>query len=217
VAKNLGWQFEVILVDDNSTDGTKKIIEQLACSRNYLKPIYRISGKHGMGLALRDGTISASGDFIVWIMADRSDQLDTIPELIRQLDMGADVAIASRYMKDGSSGDLNKIKAFFSKGYSMMAKLFLGMIVHDITNAFRAFKKEKFLIIKIKSDDFCISPEFSIKAHLKGFKMVEVPTIYKDRKIGKSKFKLILMGIKYVALFIESIINRPKQHEGFLF
>ena len=104
-------------------------------------------------------------------------------------------------MRGGSEGDLNKIKAFFSRGYSFICKILFGLKVCDITNAFRGFKKSMFLEVNPESNDFAISPELAIKAKIQGFKLAEVPTVYSNRKVGRNDFRIFEMAPRYISLF----------------
>jgi GT2 family glycosyltransferase len=101
----------------------------------------------------------------------------------------------------GSRGNLEFSKALMSSGYSFLSRIIFGIPAHDITNAFRAFRKEMFNKIKIDAGDFAISPEFSLKAHLNGYSICEVPTTYHNRESGKSNFNVLKMGRRYVSLF----------------
>lgn len=195
-SKDFG-DFELIIVNDNSRDETKEITERYAKRYPYVRVLHRKQGNNGMGAALKEGTVKARGACVVWIMADNSDDLSTIPRMVQKILGGADMVFGSRYMKGGSSGDLSAFKSLMSWGYSSIARALFGMKVHDITNAFRAFRREVFNAVALESDDFAISPEFSIKAHLAGFQLDEVPTIYKDRKNGTSKFRMVKMGTRY--------------------
>ena len=192
---------EIILVDDNSTDKTGEIIDSYKNTFSNIKTIHRKSEKKGMGFALIEGTKKTNGKIIVWTMADRSDDLNTIPKLIQKIDNGYDMVIGSRYMKGGSRGDLSFDKAFFSSGYSTISRLIFGIPLHDITNAFRVFRKRIFENTRLESGDFAISPEFAIKTQIKGFKLGEVPTKYFNRKLGRTKFKMLKMAIRYISLF----------------
>lgn len=192
---------EVIVVDDHSHDNTYRVVEGYSERFKQIKIIKRTDGKRGMGISLREGTLKASGEIIIWVMADRSDDISTIPRLAEKIKSGFDLVFASRYMRGGSSGDLNKLKAFLSSGYSVVCKFLFGFNVHDITNAFRGFKKSMFLQIDPRADDFAISPELAIKAKLKGFKLDEVPTVYTNRKEGKNNFNILKMGFRYISLF----------------
>jgi len=192
---------EVILVDDNSTDSTPKICDMLETKYDNIFTIHRI-GDRGMGNTLTEGTKKATGKVIVWVMADLSDDLNTIPKFLEEIKNGYDIVFGSRYMKGGSYGDLSFFKATLSRGFTTLSKIFTGIKVHDITNAFRAFKKEVFNFIKLESTDFAISPEFALKAYLAGFKLGEVPTAYRNRKKGTTKFKMFEMAKKYFKVFL---------------
>lgn len=193
--------FEIIVVDDNSSDKTGLIASSYSKKYKNIRVLHRSKGINGMGAALKDGTKAAKGKYIVWAMGDNSDDAATIPKLIKRLNNSYDMVFGSRYMKGGSRGDSNPFKAVLSSGYTFAARLIFGIKVHDITNPFRAFKKQIFNKITLESNDFAISPEFSIKSHLRGYKLGEVPTGYTNRKAGQSKFRIIKMGISYCKLF----------------
>ena len=190
---------ELVIVDDNSSDDTPGLCDSLAHRHSNVKVVHRI-GDPGMGFALKSGTAKASGEFVVWVMGDRSDNLDTIPKMIRKLESGFDMVFGSRYIPGGSSGDLGGFKALSSSGYTRVARFVFGFDAHDITNAFRAFRKTVFEAVSLESGDFAISPEFAIKAHLAGYRLGEVPTTYHNRVAGRTKFRMLQMGIRYLGL-----------------
>lgn len=192
---------ELIVVDDNSADNTRKIIDKFSKKIKNMVVIHRKKGNRGMGFALKEGTRRAKGDIVVWVMGDRSDDLNTIPRIIEKIQRGYDMVVGSRYIKGGSRGTLSFGKALMSSGYTMLSRLVFGFKIHDITNAFRGFRKEVFEDIDLESGDFAISPEFSIRAQLKGYKLGEVPTTYFNRKAGRTKFNMLRMGIRYASLF----------------
>jgi glycosyltransferase involved in cell wall biosynthesis len=190
---------EILIVNDNSTDNTGSTADSLARQHSCVRALHR-NGSRGMGNTLALGTREAKGDYVIWVMADRSDDLETIPRMLAKIDEGYDVVFGSRYMAGGSSGDLEPVKALGSSSYTKLARLVFGIKVHDITNAFRAFRRSAFTCLRITSGDFAISPEFAIKAHTAGCRLGEVPTTYADRRAGKSSFKMMKMGIKYFGL-----------------
>jgi hypothetical protein len=144
-------------------------------------------------------------------MADLSDDLNTIPKFLEKLEKGYDLVCGSRYMRGGSSGDLSFFKVTVSSGFSTLSRLFIGIKVHDITNAFRAFKKGILKSLVLKSDDYAISPEFTLKAYLTGFKISEVPTTYTSRRKGITKFKMLEIGIKYFRVFLWAFILKLRR------
>jgi len=198
---------EIIIVNDNSKDKTPEIAERYSKKYKNISVINRTKGNNGMGFALVEGTKKAKGEIIVWLMADRCDNLETIPRMINKIKSGSDMVFGSRYMKGGSIGDNSKIKALLSGGYTFVASILFRFKVHDIGNAFRAFRKEVFNAVTLNRMDFSISPEFAIKAHILGFKLGEVPTSYTRRKEGVSKFKILKMGWEDVKLFKYLFVN----------
>ncbi|MBL7206842.1 MAG: glycosyltransferase [Candidatus Aenigmarchaeota archaeon] len=208
LGKRKGMDFEIIVVNDNSSDNTREISEKYSKKHKNIRTINREKGDNGMGFALIEGSKKAKGDIIAWVMGDASDDLRTVPKFIEKINDGFDVVFGSRYMKGGSSGDLEFSKRLASNGFSFLSKLFIGVKVHDITNAFRAFRKDVFVKIELRSGDFGISPEFALKAHLNGFKLGEVPTTYKCRESGVAKFKMFKMSRRYFSIFSRAFLMR---------
>lgn len=197
--------YEIIPVDDKSTDGTQKILKQFATKSRKVVPVYRKDEKeekgNTMGLALREGTKKAKGDIIIWTMGDLADDTMTYGDIIHKIQKGYDMVFGSRYMPGGSRGNLDRLKASLSSWGTRLARLLFGVPVHDITNAFRGFRKEVFEKLTLSSSGFSISPEFAIKAHLAGFRLGEVPTVYTNRTEGISNFKIYQMTRSYLTLF----------------
>lgn len=198
---------EIIPVDDRSTDKTALVLKKE--TNTYPKIVFPLFRKkdsmqkgNTMGLALREGTQRASGQIIIWTMGDLADSVETYLEIIKKIQSGYDMVFGSRYMLGGSRGNLGYLKAFLSSSGTKLASLLFGIKVHDITNAFRGFKSSVFKEVTLESEGFSISPEFAIKAHLAGFKLGEVPTIYSNRVEGVSNFKLFSMILSYLRLYL---------------
>ena len=203
--------YEIIPVDDRSFDKTGSLLKKIASKNSKIKPFFRKEdGKekgNTMGKALIEGTQNAKGDYIIWTMGDLADSTDTYKDIIGKLNSNYDLVFGSRYMPGGSSGNLAPLKAYLSSSGTILAKLLFGIPVHDITNAFRGFKRSIFSKINLEESGFAISPEFAIKAHIKGFKLGEVPTTYTNRVEGVSNFKLYNMTRSYLRLFFKIYIS----------
>lgn len=211
--------YEVIPVDDRSGDETSKILKELARKfPKIVKPLYRKDDKeekgNTMGKALIQGTKFATGSIIIWTMGDLADDTRTYKDIIEAIKNGYDIVFGSRYMPGGSRGNLDRLKAILSSWGTRLARFLFGVPVHDITNAFRGFRKEVFDKVNLTSCGFNISPEFAIKAYLAGYKLGEVPTVYTNRIEGISNFKLYKMTKSYLKLYLSlfykyKILRKP--------
>lgn len=216
-AQKENWEFEIIPVDDRSSDRTKALLIKFAQKYSRIKPIYRKKELeeegNTMGKALIEGTKNAKYPIIIWTMGDLADDTKTYRDIVEKINDGYDMVFGSRYMPGGSRGNLDPIKAFLSSWGTFLARALFGVKVHDITNAFRGFRKEIFYAIDIESCGFSISPEFAIKAFLAGFKLGEVPTVYTNRIEGVSSFKLYKMTKSYLLLYIRLYKQHRQMHQ----
>ncbi len=208
--KEEGLRFRKVIVNDGSTDRTGEIAEGYASAENGIRVLHNRAAPKGMGHALKRGTSAADTPVVVWLMGDLSDDLETIPVMLAQIERGSDVVVASRYVIGGSTGDLSPLKAFLSGTYSFVVTRLFGIPVHDINNAFRGFRREVFDRLHLESDDFAISPEFIIKAHRAGYRIAEVSTTYANRKRGQNKFRMLRMMFRY-SLLLRHLVPRREQ------
>lgn len=210
------WNYEIVAVDDRSTDNTASLLKKISLENKRLIPVFRKKSSeekgNTMGKALREGTLKARGKFIIWTMGDLADDTATYGKIIDKLEAGFDLVFGSRYMPGGSRGNLDPLKAFLSSWGTQLAKAIFGVKVHDITNAFRGFRKKIVSELRLSSSGFSISPEFAIKAYLQGYKLGEVPTVYTNRVEGVSSFKLFKMIRSYLKLYLDLFI-RYKIHD----
>lgn len=204
------WHFEIVPVNDRSSDITGKILDRYAHRYPHIHPVHRRQGGepgNTMGSALREGTRETQSKIVIWTMGDLSDDTQTYVDIVDKLKAGYDMVFGSRYMPGGSRGNLDAVKAFLSSNGTLLARILFGVPVHDITNAFRGFKKNVFTAVNLEGTGFDISPEFAIKAHQAGFKLGEVPTIYTNRERGIPKFKLWKMTKTYLKVYFNLIIK----------
>ncbi|MFH8093090.1 MAG: glycosyltransferase [Candidatus Aenigmatarchaeota archaeon] len=201
----------IILYDVTNLDMKKKAIEiSRILKRKYkTKTIFRFNEK-GFGSALRKGFEIAKGDFIVVMMGDFSDDPNTIPKMIEKAREGYDIVVGSRYMKGGRIIG-NTLKQRISHLFSLLINIFSKVKCRDITNAFKLYKKDVLKTVKTKSKSFDISCEITLKAARKGFKISEVPTIWKNRVFGKSNFKMIKESKNYFKWFLFSVFIMPSK------
>lgn len=191
--------FELVFVNDNSTDRTLEIIDKLAEQNPRIKAVHR-SGSPGFGNAVKEGFRNASGDIIIPVMCDLSDETHDIPKLVKKIYEGYDIAYGSRFIKGGTTKDYPKMKMFANRLFNNTVRLLFGVRHKDITNAFKAYRKEvldSIGIDNLKAEGFDLTIEIPLKAHILGFSSAEVPVSWHGRKRGKAKLKLSENGPRY--------------------
>ncbi|MDE2237566.1 MAG: polyprenol monophosphomannose synthase, partial [Elusimicrobia bacterium] len=174
---------EIIIVDDDSPDGTWKVVEELGDSR--VRLIRRV-GERGLASALARGTSEAKGDVVVWLDCDLGIPPEMIPRLVAALD-DHDVAIGSRYVPGGSDGR-PPFRAFLSRLFNLGARLLLGGQVRDYTSGFAAVRRQALVRTPLLPHGFGeYFIDWAYRCIRAGDRIVEVPYPYGLRKSGLSK------------------------------
>lgn len=191
--------FEIVIVNDNSTDRTPAIIEELGKNNPRIRPIHRHSSP-GFGNAVKEGMKNATGDIIIPVMGDLSDDPHDIPKLVRKIGEGYDIAYGSRFIEGGATEGYPATKMIANRAFNNSVRLLFGIRHKDITNAFKAYRKEvieKIGIDNLESSGFDLTVEIPLKAHIMGFTSAEVPVTWNGRKRGEAKLKLSQNATKY--------------------
>lgn len=191
--------FELVFVDDNSTDLTPAIIDEFTEKDSRIRAVHR-TGTPGFGNAIKTGFKSASGDVIIPIMADLSDDPNDIPKLVRKIEEGYDIVYGSRFCSGGSTDGYPLPKMLANRAFNNTVRLMFGIRHKDVTNAFKAYRKEVLDTIGIdnlEANGFDITVEIPLKAHIIGFSSAEVPVLWHGRKRGEAKLKLSENGHRY--------------------
>jgi dolichol-phosphate mannosyltransferase len=183
---------EIIIVDDNSPDGTAQLVLAQKQKFPHLSLIQR-KNKKGIGSAYFDGFTQAKGERIIAIDADLSQSLDSIPFFLEKLNDGVDMVIASRYIQGSRVTGIPLAKQIGGRVFNYGIKLFLDIPLVDSTHSYRAFTKKAFKkiakkIVEVGHPAFFI--EFSFWAKECGFLLAEVSTEFREREEGYSKLNL---------------------------
>ena len=157
-----------------------------------IKVVNLISGYGpGPANAIRFGIDSAETDIVVITMADGSDDPRDVDDLILLIERGCSIAVASRYMPGGQQIGGPKFKKFLSKNASRVLRLFAGVNTHDATNSFKAYSMSFLQEVKIESrNGFEVGLELIAKAHRNKLLIAEIPTIWINRLVGESSFRI---------------------------
>lgn len=201
--------FEIIIVDDGSPDGTQDIVKQLQEVYGEDHILLRARPKKlGLGTAYIHGLKHATGNFVVIMDADLSHHPKYLPNFIRkQMETGADIVTGTRYVKGGGVHGWTLMRKLTSRGANVLAQTFLWPGVSDLTGSFRLYRKSVLedIISSCVSKGYVFQMEMIVRASRKGYQIKEVPITFVDRvygtsKLGGSEIVEYLKGLVYLLL-----------------
>jgi dolichol-phosphate mannosyltransferase len=184
--------FRVLVVDDGSPDGTGEIAEQMAAEHDWLQVLHRAE-KNGIGPAYLAGfghALERGAGYVMEMDSDFSHDPADLARLLQAIYSGADLALGSRYVPGGGVEDWSLLRRFISEGGSTYARWVLGLSVRDLTGGFKCFRREVLEAIhfdSVRSRGYAFQVELTYRAVRAGFRVVEVPIIFRDREHGQSK------------------------------
>jgi dolichol-phosphate mannosyltransferase len=188
----LGPDDRVLVVDDNSPDGTGRIADRLAQELSFVDVLHR-ERKEGIGrayLAAFPHALAAGADYVLEMDCDFSHDPAVVPRLIETCEAGADLALGSRYVEGGGTVDWSPIRRLISRGGSLYARVVLGVRVRDLTGGFKCFRRSVLETVDLEdvtTNGYAFQIELTYRALRKGFRVVEVPITFADRELGGSK------------------------------
>jgi dolichol-phosphate mannosyltransferase len=186
----------MIIVDDNSPDGTAKIVEDLMPKINdekFAVSILKREGKLGLGSAYIAGFKKALGmkaDYILEMDADFSHDPKYIPQFIKELENGNDIVVGSRYIRGGGVKNWSPVRIAISRFGSIYSKMILWWNIKDATSGFVCYSQkalETIALDKVKSNGYSFQIEMKYRAHQAKLKLKEIPIMFSDRVNGVSK------------------------------
>lgn len=210
--------FEILVVDDGSTDGTGAQVLELAQRAPGIRLI-RNDGPHGFGLAIRKGLESITGDAVFIVMADGSDSPEDLLKYYRKLLEGYDCVFGSRFIPGGKVVDYPGHKLVVNRMANWFIKCLFRIRFNDFTNAFKGYRREVIQgMAPLISPHFNLTVEMPLKAIVRGYSFAIVPITWTNRKTGVSKLKLQEMGSRYLFivlyLWLEKHFSRGDYHRA---
>jgi dolichol-phosphate mannosyltransferase len=191
VRERLPESRRVLIVDDNSPDGTGEIADRLASEHDDVEVIHRMV-KEGLGPAYIAGfreALAGGADLVIEMDADFSHDPAYLPQLLRAIGE-ADLVIGSRYVPGGGVTDWGPVRRFISRGGSAYARAVLGIDVRDLTGGFKCLRRrvlEGIDLDSIASLGYAFQVEVTYRTIQAGFRVVEIPIVFRDRTEGDSK------------------------------
>ena len=197
----------ILIVDDNSPDGTGRIADELVEQHSSVQVLHRPE-KDGLGRAYLAGfRVALDGDaqFICEMDSDFSHNPRYLPDLIEAATSEADLVLGSRYIEGGDVTDWGTARRFISRAGCLYARKLLGLDVRDLTGGLKCFKREVLEAIDLEdvsSEGYAFQVDLTYRAIKKGFKVVEVPIVFSDRRIGQSKMsnRIVMEAVVKVPL-----------------
>ena len=189
----------VLVIDDNSPDGTGELADRLAKELDYVGVLHR-ERKDGLGPAYLAGfrrALAGDAELVLEMDCDFSHDPADVPRLIAAVEAGADLALGSRYVKGGAVRNWGLLRRVVSAGGSFYARVLLGTSVRDLTGGFKCYRRQVLETIEldaIHSKGYAFQIETTYRAQRAGFRVVEVPITFADREIGGSKMSKAIVA-----------------------
>jgi len=195
------------IIYDYEEDNTLPVVRSMMEGRG---DIYLVRNKYGSGAlnAIKTGFESINDGVVLVLMADLSDDYSKIDLMFNKINEGYDIVCGSRYMKGGEQAGGPIVKSFLSRMAGLSLYYLTGIPTHDVTNSFKMYTKRVLNDIRIESSGgFELGFEILAKSFLKGYRITEVPSIWKDRRAGESRFKLWKWLPNYLHWYFYLITN----------
>ncbi len=203
-----GIEHELLVINDNSRDGTEALLIELAGEIPGLRHINN-APPNGFGLAVRKGLENVRGDVVAVMMADGSDSPKDLVRFFRKIETGYDCVFGSRFMPGSVVVDYPFHKLWLNRLFNFGIRVLFGLRYNDVTNAFKMYRVEVVQGLKpFLSHHFNLTVELPLKAIVRGYTYTVVPNSWHNRKAGESKLRIKEMGGRYLFIVIYCLIER---------
>jgi len=204
-----GIDHEILVVNDNSTDGTEKILKDLLPEIPSLKYVNNIP-PGGFGRAVRLGFGHASGGCVALMMADASDSPEDLVAFYRKmLEGNYDAVFGSRFVPGGRAVGYPIVKYILNRMANQLIRLLFGLKYNDVTNAFKLYRRETIEGLKpFLSPHFNLTVELPLKVIVRGYSYTYLPNSWVHRKSGASKLRIKEMGSRYFFIIFYCLIEK---------
>jgi dolichol-phosphate mannosyltransferase len=185
--------FHILVVDDNSPDGTGEIADRLVAQHPDRVFALHRAAKEGLGKAYLAGFawgLAQGYDLLFEMDADFSHDPRHLPQFVNRIREGADVVLGSRYIPRGGTRNWTLVRRVISRGGSRYAQLVLGLPLRDLTSGFKCFRRtalEAIDLENISANGYGFQIEVTYRCFKRGLRIVETPIIFVDRRVGQSK------------------------------
>jgi glycosyltransferase involved in cell wall biosynthesis len=212
---HLKFPFRALVVYDFDEDNTVPAVKAVMARGEQRLSLAKNDIRRGVVGALRTGFNKVESGPLLVVMADLSDDLAQVSRMLELYRQGNHVVVGSRYMKGGRIVDGPVLKQGLSRMAGVSLCWFRGIPTHDATNAFKIYDSDMLKKFDLESQrGFELNLEITVKAFLAGYRIVEIPTVWRDRTQGKSKFKLWAWLPHYLRWYFYAFRPRQKRREA---
>ena len=203
---------EIIVVDDGSRDRTWAIVEELAAGIQTLVPV-RNTGAHGFGRAVVRGLDAMTGDAVVVMMADQSDDCRDVYRYWQTLNEGWECVFGSRFIPGGGVVDYPRAKLLANRLGNLFIRILFRIPLNDTTNAFKAYRRTVIDGCRpILAPHFNLTVELPLKAIVRGYSWTVIPIVWRNRETGEAKLKIKEMGSRYLFIVLYAWLEKYFSH-----
>jgi dolichol-phosphate mannosyltransferase len=199
---------EIVVVDDGSTDRTWRILEELITEVPSLVPV-RNTGPHGFGRAVVCGFDAMTGDAVVVMMADESDDCRDVVRYWETLNQGWECVFGSRFVPGGGVVDYPRAKLLANRLANLFIRLLFRIPLNDTTNAFKAYRRTAIEGCRpILAPHFNLTVELPLKSIVRGYSWTVIPISWRNRTSGEAKLKIKEMGSRYLFIVLYAWLEK---------
>jgi dolichol-phosphate mannosyltransferase len=199
---------EIIVVDDGSSDGTWGILLELATRIPALRPVRNV-GAHGFGRAVVSGLNAMTGDAVVVMMADESDDCRDVVRYWTLLNEGWECVFGSRFLPGGGVVDYPRVKLILNRLANLFIRVLFRVPLNDTTNAFKAYRRNVIEGCRpIIAPHFNLTVELPLKAIVRGYSWTVIPITWRNRRTGEAKLKIKEMGSRYLFIILYAWLEK---------
>jgi dolichol-phosphate mannosyltransferase len=206
--REAGIAHEILVVNDNSTDDTERILATLSAAGIGVRYVNNTPPK-GFGFAVRRGLAEFRGETVAIVMADGSDDSADVITFYRKLESGYDCVFGSRFIRGGHVINYPKFKLVLNRLVNLMIRTLFVIHYNDVTNAFKLYRRSAIAGVQpLLSHDFSLTVELPLKCIIRGYRYTVLPNSWKGRKQGASKLRIKEIGSRYLFIILYCWLER---------
>jgi dolichol-phosphate mannosyltransferase len=203
-----GIQFEILVVNDNSSDDTERVLRKLCAAHPEVRHISNLPPNR-YGFAVRSGLAEFRGDAVAIFMADNSDDAADLVRFYQKFQEGYDCVFGSRFIRGGTTVNYPVHKLILNRMGNLLIRSLFLFRYNDVTNAFKLYSRAAIAGMQpLLSSDFNLTVEMPLKCIVRGYRYAVLPNSWRNRREGISKFRIREMGSRYLFMILYCLLEK---------